>query len=220
MWECCRVPPPPSTSSSSPAAPGSCLRGPRVLPAGLLRDCVVGLLSFMAAAVNMTGCLETICFQWLPHGNRELNLRRTRRLSRKATAPRLPGPSYKVGGGGVEVGGGGGGGWEPEDERERSSKGVELGTCARTAEPNGTRRTREVTALASARARTHKHLRPLSSGGVTRGSPRARQIESSSSNAPWLPTRRNVKSPPPPPAPSPYHSHPPAPHPQHFLLPN
>lgn len=75
------------SSSSSPAAPGSCLRGPCVLLAGLLRDCVVGLLSFMAAAVNMTGCLETICFQWLPHGNRELNLRRARRLSRRQQPP-------------------------------------------------------------------------------------------------------------------------------------
>lgn len=76
-----------TSSSSSPAAPGSCLRGPCVLPAGLLRDCVVGLLSFMAAAVNMTGCLETICFQWLPHGNRELNLRRVRRLSQRQRPP-------------------------------------------------------------------------------------------------------------------------------------
>lgn len=52
-------------------------------PVGLLRECVVGLLSFMAAAVNMTGCLETICFQWLPHGNRELNLRSAWCLSQR-----------------------------------------------------------------------------------------------------------------------------------------
>lgn len=52
-------------------------------PVGLLRECVVGLLSFIAAAVNMTGCLETICFQWLPHGNRELNLRSAWCLSQR-----------------------------------------------------------------------------------------------------------------------------------------
>ena len=51
------------------------LAGPCVGPGGLLRDSVVGLLSFIEAAVNMTGCLETICLKWPPHGNRELELR-------------------------------------------------------------------------------------------------------------------------------------------------
>lgn len=67
-----------------------CGAGPRQLlvgllcsPVRLLWECVVGFLSFMAAAVNMTGCLETICFQWLPHGNRELNPRSARCLSQR-----------------------------------------------------------------------------------------------------------------------------------------
>ena len=66
-----------------PPPPKAAVCRPLCDPAGLLRECVVGLLSFMAAAVNMTGCLETICFQWLPHGNRELNLRSAWCLSQR-----------------------------------------------------------------------------------------------------------------------------------------
>lgn len=154
-----------STGSGSPAAPGSCLRGPRVLPAGVLRDCVVGLLSFMAAAVNMTGCLETICFQWLPHGNRELNLRRARRLSRRQ---RPPSPRAVLQGWWEGVGEGIGGGVDCDGRKggrriRGSARPKELNLAPVRALPNIKRHPEDLRGSgASARARrcahTHTHI--------------------------------------------------------------
>lgn len=64
-----------SARAEAPLLPQAAVCGALAAPLGPLQDRVVGLLSFMAAAVNMTGCLGTICLKWLPHGNREMNLR-------------------------------------------------------------------------------------------------------------------------------------------------